>query len=128
MTENKEILRVEGDVKKSYGKFSKIYTSFEEKFEKKLRERGLNLLDVQEGETVLEIGFGTGATLVELAKSVGETGKVYGIDLTPEMFELAKRRLEKEGLTRRSKLSEGDARKMPYEDGMFSIECYTRRA
>lgn len=87
---------------------------------KKLRKRGLNLLNVQEGEKILEIGFGTGATLVEIAKSVGETGKVYGIDVTPEMVELAKKRLARKGLTGKSEISEGDARKMPYEDNMFN--------
>lgn len=115
----KEILRVKGDIKATYAKLSKIYAILEEKFEKKLREKGLELLDVQKGEVVLEIGFGTGCSLVEIAKSVGETGKVYGIDLTPEMVKLSKERLEKEGLEERAELQEGNARKMSYRDNMF---------
>ncbi|MBM3702494.1 MAG: methyltransferase domain-containing protein [Actinobacteria bacterium] len=120
MPEKKEILRVKGEIKETYGKISKIYATLEGKFEKRLRERGVEYLDIQKGETVLEIGFGTGITLVEIAKSVGETGKAYGIDVTPEMVELARRRLEMEGLGRRVELSEGDARNMPYEDNMFN--------
>ena len=73
----KEILRVKGDIKATYAKLSKIYAILEEKFEKKLRERGLELLDVQKGEVVLEIGFGTGCSLVEIVNSVGKRGKVY---------------------------------------------------
>lgn len=115
----KEILRVKGDIKATYAKLSKIYAILEERFEKKLREKGLELLDVQKGEVVLEIGFGTGCSLVEIAKSVGETGKAYGIDLTPEMVKLSKKRLEKEGLEERAELQEGNARKMSYRDNMF---------
>ena len=115
----KEILTVKGDIKATYAKLSKIYATLEGRFEKKLRERGLELLDVQEGETVLEIGFGTGYSLLEIGNSVGETGKAYGIDVTPEMVELAKERLDKEGLAEGVELYEGDAREMPYENNRF---------
>ena len=115
----KEILRVSGDIKATYVKLSKVYATFEGGFEKKLRQRGLGLLDVQEGEAVLEIGFGTGYSLVEIARCVGATGKAYGIDVTPEMVELAKKRLEKEGLAERVELCEGDAREMRYENKWF---------
>ena len=119
MTENREILRVEGEIKETYGKLSKIYATLEGRFEKKLRERGLKFLDVQKGDVVLEIGFGTGFTLVELAKAVGETGRIYGVDVTPEMVQLAEKRLKKERITIKVELSEADARNMPYEDNMF---------
>ena len=115
----KEILRVSGDIKATYAKLSKVYATLEGRFEKKLRQRGLELLDVQEGERVLEIGFGTGYSLVEIARCVGATGKAYGIDITSEMVELAKKRLEREGLTERVELCEGDAREMRYENRRF---------
>jgi ubiquinone/menaquinone biosynthesis C-methylase UbiE len=119
MTENKDILRVEGEIKKTYGKLSKIYATLEGRFEKKLRERGLKFLDIQKGNAVLEIGFGTGFTLVDLAKAVGETGRVYGIDVTPEMVQLAKERLNKERVATNVELYEADARNMPYADNVF---------
>ncbi|HHT9136969.1 MAG TPA: class I SAM-dependent methyltransferase [Candidatus Wunengus sp. YC60] len=119
MTKKNEILRVKGKIKESYGKLSKIYAAFESRLESKLREKALWFLKIREGETVLEIGFATGSTLVEAAKSVGKKGKIYGLEVTPEMVELAKEKLEKTGLTGRTILSEGDARKMPYENNMF---------
>lgn len=119
MTKNREILRVEGEIKETYGKLSKIYGTLEGRFEKKLREMGLKFLDVQKGDVVLEIGFGTGFTLVELAKVVGETGRVYGVDVTPEMVQLAGERLKKERVAIKVELSETDAVNMPYEDNMF---------
>jgi predicted methyltransferase len=45
------------------------------------RQAGLDLLAVQPGEKVLEVGFGTGHCLVALAQAVAPTGKVYGIDI-----------------------------------------------
>ena len=122
MPAKKEILRVRADkeaIKKSYGRISRWFALVEGRIEKGLREKGLKHLDVHEGETILEIGFGTGFTLVEIAKSVGETGKAYGIDATPEMVKLCKERLERKGLAERVELSEGDARDMPYENNMF---------
>ena len=115
----KEILRVNGDIKSTYAKLSKTYAILEGRFEIKLRERGLEALNVQEGETVLEIGFGTAYSLVEIAKSVGETGKAFGIDVSSEMIKLAKERLEKQGLANRVELYEGNAIEMPYENNQF---------
>jgi len=118
----KQILRVPAtpeEIKRNYAKISKLYATLEGRFEKGLRKRGLQLLAVQKGEQVLEIGFGTGYSLVEIARSVGETGKSYGIDLTPEMLELARERLRKAALLNRVELHQGDARDMPYEANMF---------
>ena len=117
----KEILRVKGDIRATYAKLSKIYAGIEGRFERGLRQRGLELLDIQEGEVVLEVGFGTGYSLVEIARRVGTTGKAYGIDLTPEMVEVAKKRLQKEGLAEKVELYEGDAREMPYQERQFDV-------
>ena len=118
----KQILRVPAtleEIERSYAKISKLYATLEGRFEKGLRKRGLQLLAVQKGEHVLEVGFGTGYSLVEIARSVGETGKSYGIDLTPEMLALARERLRKAALLNRVELHQGDARDMPYEANMF---------
>ena len=117
----KEILRVRGDIEATYAKLSGFYAFLESILEKKLRKRGLELLGIQEGEVVLEIGSGTGCSLVEIAGYVGKSGKVYGIDVTPQMIELAKKRLAKEGVTDRVELHQGDARKLPYDNGSFDV-------
>lgn len=122
MGDKRDILRVPAtleDIKKSYTKISGLYATLEGKFEKRLRDRGLELLSVREGEVVLEIGFGTGYTLGEIARSVGDMGKAYGIDITPQMLEQTRKRLDKASLKDRVELCEGDARDMPYEDDMF---------
>ena len=122
MPQRKEILRVRVTteaIKESYEKISKVYAIVEAVVERKLRKKALKLLAIQEGEMVLEIGFGTGFALCELAKSIGKTGKAYGIDVTPQMVEITRKRLQKEGLTDRAELYVEDARSMPFEEDLF---------
>jgi len=107
------------DIKKSYGVVSRFYAVAEGIFEKGLRQKGLQLLSVTPGEVVLEIGFGTGYSLKEIANSVGENGRAYGIDITPQMLEVTRKRLQKAGLMDRVELYEGDAKSMPYQDNKF---------
>lgn len=106
-----------------YNKIARIYDILAEHSEAPARKAGLKLLDVQQGQKILEIGFGTGHSLVELAKSVGPEGKVYGIDLSENMLEISKKRARRLKLEDRMELSCGDAVHLPYEsetlDGVF---------
>jgi len=118
----KRVLRVRADntaMKRMYTKFSKIM-SLIEKSEKSLRKRSLELLKLQKGEKVLEIGFGRGTALIEISKTVGETGEVYGIDLTPEMVKITKKNLAKNHIFN-VKVEEGDARNLPYKENYFDV-------
>jgi demethylmenaquinone methyltransferase/2-methoxy-6-polyprenyl-1,4-benzoquinol methylase len=54
-----------------------------------------------------------------MVKAVGTEGKVYGIDLTPKMVELARNKLMRHAFVRRAEICEGDARDMPYENQKF---------
>lgn len=107
------------EIKEGYSTLSRFYAILEGVFEKGVRRKGLKLLSARPGEVVLEVGFGTGYSLKEIANSVGQEGKVYGIDITPEMLKITKRRLKKAGLLDRAELYEGDARRMPFEDSKF---------
>ncbi|HEY95602.1 MAG TPA: methyltransferase domain-containing protein [Dehalococcoidia bacterium] len=102
---------------------SRLYDYISGPFERKYAFRALELLDIMEGETILEIGFGTGHCLKKIAASVGETGKAYGIDISPGMLRVTKRRLEKAKLLDRVELNCGDATSLPYDtnsmDGVF---------
>jgi arsenite methyltransferase len=46
--------------------------------------------DLNEGETVLDLGSGGGIDVLLSARRVGPTGKAYGVDMTDEMLELAR--------------------------------------
>jgi len=45
---------------------------------------------LQPGETLVDLGSGSGVECFQAAKMVGETGQVYGIDMTDEMLALAR--------------------------------------
>lgn len=55
--------------------------------------------ELKEGETVLDLGSGGGINVLMAAKHVSSKGKVYGLDMTDEMLELANKNKEKMGVT-----------------------------
>ncbi len=57
----------------------------------------LAALDAQTGESIIDIGCGCGATTLDLAAAVGETGRVVGLDISAPMSDLAARRLADRG-------------------------------
>lgn len=63
-----------------------------------MRRRALDLLAPAEGEVVFDVACGTGPMLPELARRVGERGRVVGIEQSPEMMALARRRVTREGV------------------------------
>lgn len=113
------VYRTKAQAKESYDKISCFYDYFAGVFEKKYRNMALDRLNIKRGETVLEIGFGTGHCLKRMAELVGENGKVYGIDISSGMLEVTKQRLEEAELLDRVELYCEDALKMPYEDNKF---------
>ena len=102
-----------------YDRISKAYDLLSDSNEHKAREQGEQALGVQPGDAVFEIGYGTGHACVDLAKMVGPSGKVAGIDISPGMREVATKRLTQEGVADRVTLEVGDARKLPYGDAAF---------
>lgn len=61
------------------------------------RRRGIELLALHSGDTVVEIGCGTGANLAQLERAVGPTGAIIGVDLSPAMLDQARARVHREG-------------------------------
>lgn len=108
----------------SYNRLSRWYDAIAGSTEKKYRDWGLEKLSAKPGETILEIGFGTGHCLVSLAKAVGSTGQVIGLDISDGMLAIARGRLQAEGLSERVNLQLGDAAKLDFLkdaslDGVF---------
>lgn len=75
-----------------------------------------------EGNTVLDIGCGSGSITVEAALQVGKQGKVYAVDVEPSAVELTKKNLEKFGISN-VELILGDAKQkipdLPQADAIF---------
>ena len=111
----------EKDIKKAYSKLSRIYGFFEGFFERKLRKRSLELLNIKPSNKILEIAFGTGHNLVDFGKIINDKGKIYGVDLTPEMIEKSRNRLKKNNLLDKVKLFQGNAKKLPFKNNSFEV-------
>lgn len=103
----------------NYDRLSRWYDLLAGGSEKKFTELGLRHLNVQPGETVLELGPGTGHALVVLAAAVGDTGQVYGLDLSAGMLAMARQRVRQAGLSKRIGLQQGDATALPGASNRF---------
>jgi demethylmenaquinone methyltransferase/2-methoxy-6-polyprenyl-1,4-benzoquinol methylase len=66
-----------------------------------IRADAVRSLALREGETVFDVACGTGSTLVELARLVGATGRVVGIEQCPEMASQARAKVDALGLSDR---------------------------
>ena len=67
--------------------------------EQAYRQMAVDALDLQLGDTVVEIGCGTGLNFGLLQKKIGPQGKIIGIDLTPSMLEMAQQRCQRHAWT-----------------------------
>ena len=76
----------------NYGQLASGYDSTCKRIEA-LRLRAIAELALRPGESVFDIACGTGPTLPLLARCVGPTGHVVGVELSPEMAGLARRRV-----------------------------------
>ena len=62
-----------------------------------LRRRTIGLLELESGQTVLDVACGTGLSLGPLREGVGEAGRIIGVELSPEMLALARARCAQAG-------------------------------
>ena len=74
----------------------------------------------QPGEAVLDVGCGTGATLLRIAAAVGETGSALGCDISSSMLGLARQRIAAAGV-RNVVLVQGDAQSHDFRDDTFDL-------
>jgi ubiquinone/menaquinone biosynthesis C-methylase UbiE len=55
-------------------------------------ERIARLLRLEPGDTVLDVGCGTGVMVPYLLERVGENGRIVAVDISPRMIEVARRK------------------------------------
>jgi len=109
--------RSKNDTRVFYNRISRLFLISERLFKRKHLKLGVERLSVSEGDVVLEIGIGTGESIIEFAKGVGDSGKVYGVDISQGMLDITKMKLQKEGLLDRVELVNTDAVNLSFKDG-----------
>jgi ubiquinone/menaquinone biosynthesis C-methylase UbiE len=75
---------------------------------------------MKEGDTVVDLGSGAGNDAFIARKVVGATGKVIGIDFTPEMIQKARLNAEKLGFNN-IEFRQGDIEDMPLTSNKANV-------
>lgn len=78
------------------------------------------IASLKEGDTVLDLGSGAGFDAFLAAKRIGKTGRVIGVDMTPEMLEKARANAKKGGFDN-VEFRLGEIEKLPVEDGIVDV-------
>ncbi len=91
------------------------------------RKRAVSALALHRGNTVVEVGCGTGLNFPYLLQSIGENGKLIGVDLTDAMLQKARDRVRRNGW-QNVELVEADAGAYVFPagiEGVFSTFALT---
>ncbi|WP_156289236.1 demethylmenaquinone methyltransferase [Oceanobacillus salinisoli] len=105
--------------------FEKIYKSYDSmnsiisfQRHKAWRRDVMKRMNVQKGSTAVDICCGTGDWSIALAETVGETGKVIGLDFSKNMLSIANEKKEEMKINH-LELIHGNAMELPFEDNSF---------
>lgn len=75
---------------------------------------------LEPGEHVLDLGSGAGTDALVAAQMVGESGRVIGVDMTPEMLAKARRAAAEADLTN-VEFIEGEIEALPFAEATFDV-------
>lgn len=81
---------------------------------------GLSHITVRSSDTILDAGCGGGRTINKLA-TLASSGKVYGIDFSPESVAMSKRTNATLIQASRVEIHEASVSQLPFQDGLFDI-------
>ncbi len=84
-----------------------------------IRRKQIDLIGLEEGERVLEVGCGTGVLSFLSKLAVGEAGEVAGIDIAPKMVSRAQEKARKASLDIAFEV--GSIDELPYSNGSFDV-------
>lgn len=100
-----------------------LWVAYQERLDRHIEPAGLAAMDaaeVKSGEHVLDIGCGCGGSSLELARRVGDSGRVVGADLSGPMLARARERAEEAGLSHLT-FVQADAQTYAFEQASFDL-------
>ena len=104
----------------AYSRLARVYEAWAKLTESRPRRRVLELVDVRDGESILEVATGTGAQLVALARR-NPSGRTAGVELADGMLAKTRQVLAREGLDGQVDLHQADALRLPFGDAEFDL-------
>ena len=107
------------DSENNYNKIGRFYNFLSGSFEGRYRTKAIEMISVQPGESILEIGFGPGHSLIDFADAAGETGRITGIDNSASMYRISQRKLKHSGLENRVDLTCADVLEVSFKEDSF---------
>lgn len=107
------------EVRETYRKFSRIYDIWGNLMESKARLDCLEMADIKNGESVLEVAVGTGI-LFEKLLQINPQGRNEGLEITEQMLKRARMRIQKSG-SANYVLKYGDAYHLDYPEECFDV-------
>jgi len=90
---------------------------------RELRRKTINLVCIQPGEQVLDVGCGTGTLAIEVARRVGTTGRVVGVDPSPAQIERARAKAARRHVPIAFQI--GVIEQLPFPDQRFDVVLST---
>lgn len=91
--------------------------------ERQFRDRLLNLAEIRAGDSVLDIGCGTGSLAIAAKQRLGPAGAVEGIDRSPAMIARSKKKAKRRAVE--VSFGTGVAEALPFPDGRFDVTFST---
>ena len=86
---------------------------------KRLRRLTVDLSLLKPGESILDLGCGTGGVTIPAKERIGSTGKAFGIDPSPEMIAIAKQKAIRSNIDIDFRVGVIEA--LPFPDSSFDV-------
>jgi demethylmenaquinone methyltransferase / 2-methoxy-6-polyprenyl-1,4-benzoquinol methylase len=112
---NRYVIQMFGAIADHYDLMNRIMTLGQDQ---RWRRQAAEVANTQSGDTVLDVAAGTGDLAFELARHVGSTGHVVGVDVTEPMLAIARRKASGRELPVLFEV--GDALHLEYANNRFS--------
>ncbi|MBI4203722.1 MAG: methyltransferase domain-containing protein [Betaproteobacteria bacterium] len=110
-------------IKRKYRHTAWLYDGLIAPATDRLRREAVARLGLRTGDRVLDLGCGTGLSIPLLRQAVGDAGTVYGIEVSPDMLAIARRKAT-DGTWQNVRLFEADAETFELEELLDGMLCF----
>lgn len=117
-TPEKKVLKLFNQISPTYDHMNNVISLG---LHRRWRKLTMAKLQPKVGQLVIDVCCGTGDFAISLAKAVGPTGHVVGVDFSDKMLQIARKKIFQKGFSRRVSLVKADAMKLPFSNNTFSL-------